>query len=988
MHSIMFFLLFSIFLGNISSLNIHVIPHSHMDPGWLRTYEEYYNQQVKKIFSNVYDQMKSNANRTFVFCEMINFERWYNSQSEEVKTTLKKWLNEGRIEFVGGGLVMNDEASSFYKDIIDQMRVGMQFIIKEFGTVPKVGWMLDPFGHSPTNALIHSQLGYPYLVIERIEYQEHDDRIKHGNMEFLWRPYNNDRYRSIFTHLLPYHYGNSFYYKFLSEERAIPTTAKIDNLSIELIKLINKVRSGFKHKQNFLFLLGDDFTFMNGDYLYKRMEALMAYINNNQIEKETFNIFYSTPSKYFEAVEKEIEREKIKLHIETDIDFFPYADQPYAYWTGYFTSRPYLKGTAKYLANLFLTSSNLFFELQMNSKLQTGNLIELQKIIGLLQHHDAITGTAKDRVSNDYISLANSQDRQTQQKIINLLKNLGEPVEGTVKICLNNPIINYGCDNEFSLEEKNESDLLIGLINPGIKGKTLITIEMRKASKQYSVYSQNNTESIIQSDFFCVNTKDFKYNNTCFLNFFYEFDPNIIITSFILRKSLTSPSEMLPYPKEKMNLVSGEKRIKSLDFDPISNTYEIMIYQDYIQKYNFSLYHGFFAGFSKRERSTIRPSNANADGAYIFAPIDPRPTKFEINPKESMIYRGKISTSVITRYTSFTYMISTFFYDPLFAKIESIIDPITSSNNKTFILGVDSDIDNEITVQYNTSNGLHKNETQAEFWTDSNGVQMMRRVVNYKHNYNHTFNEKVAINFYPVTTAMSIRSKTSKFYNVNKYAYLTPEDRMLTMFSDRPQSGGALRKGEMMLMLLRSGLVDDCRGVAERLYETMSSRSYFKITNLMMFGKTMLAKDPRSLDTLNFVYNFMHNTPMLFKANQMKKFKPIYSFISQMFFVSKNVVQNIQILNDKDIIVQFYHRYDYYFENENEKTGGLVSIRVDRGKKVKMSVDYNGVSCLNLDKQMNKVEYNGFLRKQITNLLDIELMQNDFIFVRLIFDKL
>ena len=208
------------------------------------------------------------------------------------------------------------------------------------------------------------------------------------------------------------------------------------------------------------------------------------------------------------------------------------------------------------------------------------------------------------------------------------------------------------------------------------------------------------------------------------------------------------------------------------------------------------------------------------------------------------------------------------------------------------------------------------------------------------------------------------------------------------MFSDRPQSGGALRKGEMMLMLLRSGLVDDCRGVAERLYETMSSRSYFKITNLMMFGKTMISKDPRSLGTMNFVYNFMHNTPMLFRANQMKSFKTIYSFISQMFFVSINVVQNIQILNDKDIIVQFYHRYDYYFENEYEKTGGLVSIRVDRGKKVKMSVDYNGVSCLNLDKQMNKVEYNGFLRRKITNLLDIELMQNDFIFVRLIFDKI
>ena len=109
-------------------------------------------------------------------------------------------------------------------------------------------------------------------------------------------------------------------------------------------------------------------------------------------------------------------------------------------------------------------------------------------------------------------------------------------------------------------------------------------------------------------------------------------------------------------------------------------------------------------------------------------------------------------------------------------------------------------------------------------------------------------------------------------------------------------------------------------------------------------------------------------------------------------YIAKDMFKSLYDLSEDETVdiikSNFYHRYDYYFENENEKTGGLVSIRVDRGKKVKMSVDYNGVSCLNLDKQMNKVEYNGFLRKQITNLLDIELMQNDFIFVRLIFDKL
>ena len=55
MRIILYISLLLLSIKSILSLEIHVIPHSHMDPGWLKTYDEYYNLQVKKIFDNVFN---------------------------------------------------------------------------------------------------------------------------------------------------------------------------------------------------------------------------------------------------------------------------------------------------------------------------------------------------------------------------------------------------------------------------------------------------------------------------------------------------------------------------------------------------------------------------------------------------------------------------------------------------------------------------------------------------------------------------------------------------------------------------------------------------------------------------------------------------------------------------------------------------------------------------------------------------------------------
>ena len=65
-------------------------------------------------------------------------------------------------------MVSSDEACTDYADIIRNFELGHAFLMEEFGIKPKIGWQLDPFGHSSANAEIFAELGLEAMVFARI----------------------------------------------------------------------------------------------------------------------------------------------------------------------------------------------------------------------------------------------------------------------------------------------------------------------------------------------------------------------------------------------------------------------------------------------------------------------------------------------------------------------------------------------------------------------------------------------------------------------------------------------------------------------------------------------------------------------------------------------------------------------------------------------------------------------------------------------------
>ena len=96
------------------------------------------------------------------------------------------------------------------------------------------------------------------------------------------------------------------------------------------------------------------------------------------------------------------------------------------------------------------------------------------------------------------------------------------------------------------------------------------------------------------------------------------------------------------------------------------------------------------------------------------------------------------------------------------------------------------------------------------FYTDSNGLEMQKRTLDYRETWDLTTDMKVSSNYYPINSAIAVQSANSNL-------------RQFTVMNDRAQGGSALAEGTIELMQNRRLFFDDNRGVEQVLNETDSN---------------------------------------------------------------------------------------------------------------------------------------------------------------------
>lgn len=314
------------------------------------------------------------------------------------------------------------------------------------GVIPKNSWAIDPFGYSSTMAYLLRRMGFENMLIQRTHYELKKELALNKNLEYIWRQaWDAEETTDIFVHMMPFYSYDiphtcgpepaiccqfdfartrGFMYE-MCPWGQYPVETNQENVKERANMLLDQYRkkSTLYRTNTLLVPLGDDFRYISIDEAeaqFRNYQMLFDHINSDPSLNAEAK--FGTLEDYFQTLREEADRINYSRPAELGSaqiggfpslsgDFFTYADRQQDYWSGYYVSRPFFKAVDRVLEQT-LRGAEMMMSLLLGycqraqcEKLPTGfsyKLTAARRNLALFQHHDGVTGTAKDHVVVDY----------------------------------------------------------------------------------------------------------------------------------------------------------------------------------------------------------------------------------------------------------------------------------------------------------------------------------------------------------------------------------------------------------------------------------------------------------------------------------------------------------------------------------------------------------------------------------------------------------
>ncbi|XP_034669856.1 lysosomal alpha-mannosidase [Drosophila subobscura] len=789
-------------------VNIHLVPHSHDDAGWLKTVDQYFyghknniqHAGVQYIIDTVVSELIKDPKRRFIQVETSFFAKWWKEQSETVKQVVKKLVNEGRLEFTNGAWSMNDEAAVNYHSVIDQFTVGLKFLDETFGACarPRVGWQIDPFGHSREQASLYAQMGYDGEFFSRMDHKDKARRMEDLSLEMIWDASESLSDAKLFTGLLysSYWETSGFCFDVLCRDDPIIDGDSYDNnvqtRVDDFIAYADKVAAKFR-TTHIMIPLGGDFQYEDAHINYKNMDKLIKYVNARQANGSHYNIFYSTPGCYLNSVHKGLQSYPNKTQ-----DFFPYASDSNSFWTGYYTSRPTQKRFERDGNHMLQTAKQLSVFADLKSEQQKEDLDYLRQIMGVMQHHDAITGTEKQAVSNDYDRLLYDGIIGGASNARDALRVLTNLPEGEFESCLQLNI------SECAFTQDSADNVVVTLFNPlAHTSSQYVRVPVKEENYQVTDEKGRLVASEVVPVAWQVLALEYRQNTTQH-ELVFRASVNKIASYFIKKvdkvesKEIVLPKAAKKSVKQNDKNVEVPKRFKKVhsmknveahaddDSETVVQTSQIKLV---IDNNTGRLKTVEMNGVSETIDQNFAIYETYESGAYVFRQKEDVDLKFLEDKVEFTVYDGALVKEVHQQFSEWISQVIRIYEGVNRVEFEWLVGPIPTDEDtaREIVTVFDSEI---------SSNGV--------FYTDSNGREMIKRVKDKREDFNPDLGRQpISGNYYPIVSRIALEDSNKR----------------IALLNDRAQGGTSMQNGQLELMLHRRLVRDDGYGVSEVLNE-------------------------------------------------------------------------------------------------------------------------------------------------------------------------